>query len=103
MIQIGKLCLFFLFLLLCACANNVSQKRVFNKQLGTYKLDVSRTSLGVYAIDADKYKQLSITFHSDSTFTMNMKVPFMHDSIGTWVAGEGGAYDYNQLYYKNIT
>jgi hypothetical protein len=102
MVKIQKLFLFVILLLMYACGNNINKKRIFNRQLGTYVLDMSRTSLGAYAVDSVKYKQLRITFYSDSTFTMNMMVPFMHDSIGTWVAGEGSAYDYNQLYYKNI-
>ena len=100
--MIQKIIVLLFLLQICACANNEGKKEIFNTQLGTYLLDIRRTSLGVYAMDSVKYKNLSIAFHSDSTFTMNMQVPFMYDSIGTWVAGEGSAYDFNQLYFKNF-
>jgi len=76
---------------------------IFQNQLGKYVLDINRTLLRSYLKDSSKYQNLFITFKSDSTFIMNMKVPFMHDSIGTWIAGDGSSYEYNQLYYKNLS
>ncbi len=43
---------------------------------------------------------LSITFNADSTFKMNMKVPFMYDSIGTWKARNMN--EWNWLIFKSF-
>ncbi|HET9824145.1 MAG TPA: hypothetical protein VFP87_02360 [Chitinophagaceae bacterium] len=75
------------------------RKKAFQEQLGTYVLDVHRTALGGYSKDSDAYKKLQITFKADSTFTMNMRVPFIFDSVGTWKAGN--LEEWNYLYYKN--
>jgi hypothetical protein len=69
--------------------NEVKKGReiTFEKLLGSYALDISKTKLGNYTNDSNIYKDLSIKFNGDSTFIMNMKVPFLYDSIGTWKAG----------------
>ena len=86
--------------------NNVAKKKNFQKQLGTYVLDIRRTNLGSYAKDSDLFKNLYITFKEDSTFIMNMKTPFIYDSIGIWNVGGTGVEAWNYLSYKrnrNIT
>lgn len=72
----------------------------FERLLGSYKLDVSKTKLGNYSKDSNIYKNLSIKFNADSTFEMNMKVPFLYDSIGTWKAGNFN--EWNWLLFKNF-
>lgn len=84
------------------CSENKDKRHIFEKQLGTYLLDIRKTRLGSYAKDSNLYKGLSITFNGDSTFIMNMKVPFIYDSCGTWIAGDGSPYNYNQLFYKSF-
>jgi hypothetical protein len=68
--------------------------------LGTYELDLHKTNLGNYKKDSINYKRLQIIFKSDSTFIMNMKVPFMYDSVGTWEAGN--MQEWNYLYYASF-
>ena len=65
-----------------------SRRETFKELLGTYKLDLTKTKLGDYSKDSNIYKNLSRTFLPDSTFTMNMQVPFMYDSLGRWRAGD---------------
>jgi|HubBroStandDraft_5_1064220.scaffolds.fasta_scaffold1027056_1 hypothetical protein len=79
---------------------NEGGKINFKNQLGTYVLDVRRTVLGPYCKDSDQYKQLTITFNQDSSFTLNMKVPFLFDSIGSWVAGN--TTEWNYLRFKSF-
>lgn len=88
--------------LLIGCADRNSENAIFNAQLGIYVLDMHKTQLGDYLKDSSLYKRLHISFRKDSTFTMNMKVPFIYDSIGDWEAGDGSAYSYNQLFYKSF-
>ena len=78
-----------------------AEKKHFADQLGTYVLDISKTILGTYAKDSALYKKLQLEFFADSSFKMNMKVPFIFDSAGKWKAGEGGLEDWNRLYYKS--
>jgi hypothetical protein len=85
----------------CNSNNRKAQQLNFKKQLGTYVLDVKRTNLGSYKKDSVRYKKLQITFADDSTFVMNMKAPFLYDSIGRWIAGGGGLEDWNRLFYKS--
>jgi hypothetical protein len=87
--------------------NNLSQEgrtKNFREQLGTYILDINKTQLGTYEKDSNIFKKLTITFKADSTFYMNLKVPFIYDSVGRWNAGS--MKEWNYLYYKsnmNIT
>jgi len=81
--------------------NNASQegrRKNFQAQQGTYVLDIRKTALGGYSKDSDIYKKLRITFNADSTFRMNMKVPFIFDSVGKWNAGN--MKEWNYLWYK---
>jgi len=96
------LSLIFLCFILCSCSDR-GEHNTFNKQIGIYSLDLKKTILGNYSKDSDKYKHLLITFKKDSTFIMNMKVPFMRDSVGTWIAGDGSPDKSNYLYYKNFS
>ena|SRR5436190_1102733 len=81
--------------------NRKAEKENFQKQIGTYILDVDKTFLGTYKKDSALYRNLLITFKEDSTFIMNMKVPFIYDSSGKWIAGGGYPEDWNRLFYKN--
>jgi len=78
-------------------------KRRFREQIGTYYLDIKKTKLGTYSVDAALYQKLRITFKSDSTFSTNMQVPFLYDSTGKWESGGGGLEDWNWLNYKSNT
>ena len=73
----------------------------FKKQLGVYGLDIKKTKLGIYSKKVDIYKNLRIYFNPDGTFNMNMKVPFLFDSIGKWNAAGNGLEDWNWLYYES--
>ena len=73
----------------------------FQKQIGVYKLDVYKTDLGVYRKDSLTYKELILTFKEDGTFSFNMKVPFINESIGKWKASGSSLDEWNNLYYKS--
>jgi len=45
--------------------------------IGTYRLDLDRTDMGIYKDSMDCYKDLCLEFKSDGTFKMNMEVPFI--------------------------
>ena len=78
----------FIFIFFVGCGANAGRQQTFKELLGSYVLDLDKTKLeGNYITDSATYKELSITFFSDSTFRMNMKVPFMYDSVGRWKAG----------------
>lgn len=94
----------FVFLIIYFWINMVDKKAEtnnFNKQIGVYFLDIYKTDLGFYSRDTGIYKNLQIEFKSDGTFYMNMKVPFLFDSIGKWNASGNGLEDWNWLYYKS--
>ena len=83
-------CILLLVLIISGCNlfdGDEGRKENFKIQLGTYILDMQKTALGPYSKDSNKYRNLSITFNADSSFSMNMKVPFLYDSSGTWTAG----------------
>lgn len=73
----------------------------FRNMIGRYKIDTSQTMLGTYLKDIKYYQGLEIVFKADSTFEMNMSVPFIYDSVGTWEAGGGSLDEWNELYYRN--
>lgn len=83
-------------------ANEHDRKLMFQLHLGTYVLDTTRTNLESYKGDIKSYADLQITFDKDSTFFMNMSVPFMNDSSGHWVTGDGSPYEFNKLYFNNF-
>lgn len=76
------------------------RKNIFEQLLGVYILDINKTKLGVYSKDSIIYKNLSITLNADSTFNMNMKVPFIRDSVGRWRAGN--MKEWNWLFFKSF-
>ena len=55
--------------------------------IGTYQLDLNRTDMGIYKDSMDCFKDLKVEFRSDGTFKMNMEVPFILSSTGTWKVG----------------
>lgn len=89
----------FVIMVFVSCYNGQEGREInFKNQLGTYVLDIHKTVLGNYSKDSTGYKNLRITFKADSTFSMNMKVPFICDSIGRWNAGN--MKEWNYLWYK---
>jgi hypothetical protein len=72
----------------------------FEAQLGTYSLDIQKTALGPYSKDSNTYRNLTITFNADSSFIMNMKVPFLYDSVGSWTVGD--MKEWNWLRFKSF-
>jgi hypothetical protein len=88
MILIIPLIFMVVFWVRCNDRVNEGRQNTFNELLGSYVLDLTKTKLGdEYIADSGRYKALTITFLSDSTFKMNMRVPFMYDSVGIWKAG----------------
>lgn len=92
-----------LFSLIQSCSFNNKKKQInFNNQIGIYSLDLERTDLKEYDTIREKLTQLKIEFFKDSTFKMNMKVPFMFDSTGKWEADDGEPYSYNEMRYREF-
>ena len=98
--------IFYILLVCCSFLNSCYYLRnkeksnmVFNELIGTFTLDLNQTNLGRYS---DKqYKNLQISFNKDSTFNLNMNVPFLYDSVGKWLPTKGGLEDWNWIFYKN--
>lgn len=65
-----------------SCSYNKRQR--FERQIGTYILDTSRSSFDSSSLNADDFKNLTVTFYPDSTFIFSRSVPFIWDSSGTW-------------------
>lgn len=95
------LCVISIIEISCNSGDGIAQKRNFEKQLGTYSLDLDKTNFGNFYPDYQLYKKLQITFFRDSTFRLNMKVPFIFDSTGKWIPAGGGLEDWNWLFYKS--
>ena len=68
-------------------------------QLGGYYLDLDKTDLGSYAEDSSQYRKLIITFNKDSTFHLNMEVPFINGISGIWEASGAGFEEWNRLFF----
>ena len=79
--------------------DNKGEKDKFNRQIGSFIIDLSDTKLGAYSRDSLKYKNLILTFNSDHTFRLNMNVPFIYDSSGTWTVPGAMSSDWNYIYY----
>jgi len=98
-----------------------ARKKRFDEQVGTYIFDLRRTIsielklhqdsaykkeglfiYGPYAKDSELYKKLTITFKADSTFYLNMSVPFCLDSFGVWETSSGNPDidGYNLLFFS---
>ena len=69
--------------------NNRERNLHFQRFTGDYKIDLNNTKLEGYNKDSLLYEKLTLKLESDSTFTFNMKVPFIFDSCGRWSAGAG--------------
>lgn len=102
MSKINNLLLFLLVLLHYHC-NNSEEGRIknFKAHVGEYMIDMSRTDLETYAKDSNIYRGLKIIFFEDSSFKLNMNVPFLHDSLGTWVAGNMN--EWNWMEFKSFS
>ena len=68
--------------------------------IGTYQLDLNRTDMGIYKDSMDCFKDLKLEFKSDGTFKMNMDVPFILASTGTWKVG--GMNRWNTIRYDTF-
>lgn len=86
---------------LLSCSNQPIAQKYFDRQIGSYKLDLKRTDLGSYKKDSVKYKNLQITFYKDSTFVLSQAVPFIFEETGRWVADGGDIDSWNWLSYKS--
>ena len=101
LIQLLRLPVIIFVFISCSNKNNEHKNKSFQRQLGSYILDTTKTNLANYQDNYELYKNLTITFISDSTFHLNLKVPFIYDSIGKWKPSEGGVEDWNWLSYKS--
>ena len=64
------------------------RKQTFRELVGKYRIDLKKTDLrSFYIKDSTIFKDLEITLASDSSFRLNMEVPFLYSSKGKWTAG----------------
>lgn len=88
--------------LLLSCESQKKKELTFQRLLGRYEIDIERTRL----LDYDSLMLVTggveIEFYSDSTFIISKKVPFIYDSVGRWVAGDGDPYSLNQMGFKDF-
>ena len=68
--------------------------------IGSYLIDLDKTDLGLYSKNITTYKNLKFFLNGDSTFRLNMDVPFIYDSSGTWLPAGSGLEDWNHLYFQ---
>ena len=88
---------------LLSCLNSYNErKKRFDNQIGTYQIDLNQSNLGAYISDSLFYSNLQITFFEDSTYMLNMDVPFILDSSGTWSVGTDQLYQWNYLMSEKI-
>ncbi len=99
-LQFGYILFVLLCLTLTSCENVDKRNSIFNTQIGNYCIDLDRTFLSSYTEDSIAYRNLKIVFRSDSTFSLNFKVPFIFDTTGTWIPSKGGVEDWNYLRYQ---
>jgi hypothetical protein len=91
-----------IFFLKCSyIGSSELEEKNFEEQLGIYKIDLNKTSLGNYSSDSSLYRNLKIIFRRDSSFQMNMQVPFIFDSSGKWKPSDGRLDDWARLCYKS--
>ena len=93
--------LFIIFIIFISCDKQSARIKNFNKQIGTYKLDIKRTKLGKYKTDSLYLKNLKITFNQDSTFKLNIAVPFIFEENGKWIADGGDVESWNWMSYNS--
>ena len=79
--------------------NGEAKDRNFEKQLGVYKIDITRTNFIDYLEDSVLYKDLTITFNHDSSFYFNKNVPFIIGESGTWITGGEGIEIWNTMFF----
>lgn len=77
-----------------------AKRNNFEEQIGIFIIDTNNTTWGKY--DKKSYDNLSIIFNADSTFHLNMSVPFIFDSCGRWEAGGGDIDTWGTLYFRNM-
>ncbi len=100
-VVIGLLLILFAIYLRVEYVNWRARNEHFQKQIGNYTLNVDKTDLGVYKKDSSLYRNLTLSFKEDGTFSLNMQVPFIFDSVGTWKASGLSLDEWNTLYYKS--
>ena len=88
--------------LLLSCVSKKKKELTFQKLLGRYEIDSVRTRLLDYDSLIRNIGVIEIEFRSDSTFIISRKVPFIYDSVGKWVAGDGDPYSLNQMGFKDF-
>lgn len=83
-----------------------SREKLLEKRIqeisGVYELDTSKTNLGIFKNDISNYDQLKIYFFENGNFKMNISVPFIADTIGTWAVGSGEFESWDYIYYDNM-
>jgi hypothetical protein len=79
----------------------IEQRNNKLNHIGTFIIDTNETVFGEYK--KQEYRNLEITFKDDRTYSMNMEVPFLIDTTGTWVESEGGFEAFGEITYSNTS
>ena len=80
--------------------DDIVRAKNFKLIQGHYRLDVHKTNLSDYRKDSALYSHLTLDFYADSTFRLNMDVPFFHNSVGRWTAKGASFGGFSTLRYK---
>lgn len=108
--KIGLILLFLLLLTVvlkatyfyrCNKLNNVEKTKHLKELIGHYRMDIKRTNLGRYINKSDLYSSLELSLNEDTTFKLNMEVPFIYDTIGKWSVSGNSLDEMNNLIYQN--
>jgi hypothetical protein len=100
LIFIFVLVMFFIIYKTCKKMNSDSVDSNRVELIGSYVLDVNKTDLSNYSKNIYIYKSLTLNLNGDSTFRLNMDVPFIYDSTGTWRASGNGIDEWNYLKFQ---
>ena len=79
------------------------QREHFKELIGEYRLDLKRSKLKSYGKDSLMYKNLTIHLNANSTFSFNMKAPFLFDTCGCWKAVGYQLEELNELVFENCS
>ena len=89
-----------LFLYLLNKKDQSVKQKNFKELVGVYVLDTLRTDLSNYRDQKIEFSTLTLSLFNDSTFILNINVPFIYDSSGRWNAKGNSIEETNRMIFK---
>lgn len=101
--KVVNIILFFSFFL-CGCefGQNSLEKRT-SPYVGIYKIDLSKSILGVYEKDTLRFKNLTLTIKPDKSFSFSKDIPFIRSQKGIWALRSIDGIEFLYFVYGNGT